>query len=192
MLKEKVFDIPIVFDVFRNIMIGGKKNIHNVLIEKIGNNEKTILEIGCGTGDFAEPLKKYTGVDTNLLFIKKAQKKYPQKFFYYMDALKLDFKNNCFDKILIMNFLHHFKDEDCFKILEEAKRVAKEEIIVLDAFIGDTIKDKWLSYLDRGDYLRTKEEQLNLIKKIFKIEDIYSFKSGLYNFMLVKCKKEEK
>ena len=55
-------------------------------------NNSTVLDYGCGTGDFYRFLKrrgikvKYTGVDINENFISLAQKKYPECTFRVMNA----------------------------------------------------------------------------------------------------------
>lgn len=57
---------------------------------KIGDlNGKTVLDLGCGFGDFYEfltkkkkvKLKKYLGIDMNPLIISEAKKKYPKEEF---------------------------------------------------------------------------------------------------------------
>jgi len=55
-------------------------------------NNSTVLDYGCGTGDFYRFLKrrginvKYTGVDINENFIELAKKKYPECTFSVMEA----------------------------------------------------------------------------------------------------------
>ena len=55
-------------------------------------NNSTVLDYGCGTGDFYKFLKrrginvKYTGVDINENFISLAKKKYPECTFNVMNA----------------------------------------------------------------------------------------------------------
>ena len=55
-------------------------------------NNSTVLDYGCGTGDFYRFLKrrginvKYTGVDINVNFIELAKKKYPECTFRVMCA----------------------------------------------------------------------------------------------------------
>lgn len=57
-------------------------------------NNSTVLDYGCGTGDFYRFLKrrdinvKYTGVDINENFIDLAQKKYPECAFRVINADK--------------------------------------------------------------------------------------------------------
>lgn len=55
-------------------------------------NNSTVLDYGCGTGDFYKFLKRrginvrYTGVDINENFINLAKKKYPESTFKVMNA----------------------------------------------------------------------------------------------------------
>jgi SAM-dependent methyltransferase len=69
-------------------------------------NNASILDYGCGTGDFFRFLKRrgidvrYTGVDINENFVELAKKKYPECFFQVMDASD-DRLDGFFDYIVI-------------------------------------------------------------------------------------------
>ncbi len=187
-IKDKIFDLPGLFNITRYILVGGKKRLNKEIFSAVKpRKEDKVLDIGCGTCEFSELIKsRYTGIDLNKSFLRKAQKKFPERYLLKMDAKTLNFKNNFFDKVLIMNFLHHFNDHDCKTILKEAKRVVKEKII-----IEDNIKpkegfiSKLLVKLDRGDYIRTKEQEIELVKNVLNIEEIKTFKSGFYEFLII-------
>jgi SAM-dependent methyltransferase len=82
----------------------------------------TVLDYGCGTGDFYRFLKRrgvnvrYTGVDINEKFIALAKKKYPECAFHVMDAdADADALEGVFDYIFIcgvFNLQVHGVDED--------------------------------------------------------------------------------
>ena len=82
-----------------------------------------ILDIGCGTGEFSVFFNSnnYTGIDIEPSYINYAQKNYPGKF-VLGDATRLPFNEKSFDKILIAGVLHHLNDNDCHKILNQAKK----------------------------------------------------------------------
>ena len=89
---------------------GSKKSqeIRFKILSEIGNlNGKTVLDVGCGLGDFYRFLKndkkitlrKYVGIDINPLMISIAKKKYPGVEFRVVDLLKNNFRG-FFDYIL--------------------------------------------------------------------------------------------
>ncbi|HCR86048.1 MAG TPA: hypothetical protein DIV86_05155, partial [Alphaproteobacteria bacterium] len=89
----------------------------------------SVLDIGCGNGNISRVLKekfpdlKITGVDViagNSEAIKIVQ----------YDGKKLPFEDKQFDCSMLITVLHH--TDDYIPILEEAKRVTKDKIILFD------------------------------------------------------------
>ncbi|MCA9372845.1 class I SAM-dependent methyltransferase [Candidatus Woesebacteria bacterium] len=117
--------------------------LENRLVAYLGDTKK-LLDLGSSNGKLVSLLAKkqsfeVIGVDTHILpetFIEI--KKY--------DGRKLPFPNNSFDTVLIVDVLHH--DEDPAKILQEAKRVAKKQIIIKDHFWQNKIDFLWLKIAD--------------------------------------------
>ena len=91
---------------------------------------ETILDVGCATGEYCHELNKLgykcTGIDINPEYIKSADKRGIES--YIMDAKNLDFPNNSFDTVLLFEVLEHVDDPS--SILNEAKRVAKKNILI--------------------------------------------------------------
>lgn len=78
------------------------------ILSEIGDlNNKTILDVGCGQGDFYNflvknkgiKIKKYLGIDVNPLMIERAKKKYPGADFQVKDLIKSPFKGS-FDYVI--------------------------------------------------------------------------------------------
>lgn len=192
-IKDNIFDFPSLFNTARYIVVGGKSKLNKEIFKAVSPKEgENIIDIGCGTCEFSELINlDYTGIDMNESFLKKAKKRFPKRKLIRMDAKKLDFKNNSFDKGLIMNFLHHFDDSDSNIILNEAKRVVKNQIIIEDNIKPEKgFISKLLVRLDRGNHIRTKEQEIELVKKTFKINSIRTFKSGFYEFIILTCGKK--
>jgi len=89
---------------------GNKKSqlIRFQILSEIGDlNNKTILDVGCGTGDLYGfltkkkkiKIKRYLGIDVNPLMIKRARKKYLEADFEVRDLLKNTIKEP-FDYVL--------------------------------------------------------------------------------------------
>ncbi|PSG90598.1 hypothetical protein C7H52_04760 [Aurantibacter aestuarii] len=116
----------------------GQKGTY-LLLEKLPKNltNKTILEVGCGTGHTAAILSKYdnlfyTGVDTSLDMINFSNKR-KEKLnltncnFKHTTIYNAHFKNNYFDVIICESVLA-IQDFDSFhRILKECFRILKHE-----------------------------------------------------------------
>ncbi|PKO03335.1 MAG: hypothetical protein CVU43_03275 [Chloroflexi bacterium HGW-Chloroflexi-5] len=95
---------------------------------------KTLLDIGTGSGLFAEQFAakgfEVTGLDANPEMIPAAQMFVPSAEFRIGVAEKLPFEDNSFD-IVFMGLLLHEVD-DLEKALSEASRVAQQRIAILE------------------------------------------------------------
>ncbi|MEX0774371.1 MAG: methyltransferase domain-containing protein [Phycisphaeraceae bacterium] len=90
----------------------------------------TILEIGCGSGYYADALAhllgqpiRYTGVDYSPAMIELAQATYPAHAFHVGDATSLALANGAFDIVLNGACLMHVRDYAA--AIAEARRVAR-------------------------------------------------------------------
>ena len=105
---------------------------------------KTILNVGTGTGNFLDILKKIaptaniTGVDPNSDSLEEAEKLYPDISFQKMVSEKLEFANDTFDVASISMALHHLPDVQ--KGLQEIKRVVKPDgWIIVNELYSDNL-----------------------------------------------------
>lgn len=78
-------------------------------------NRKTVLSLGCGSGEDADWLRAHgalsvTGVDISSGLISLARKSYPQVAFEVMDMAELNFPDNSFDLIYSSLALHYVAD----------------------------------------------------------------------------------
>ncbi len=118
--------------------------IYNDIINKIINlfDNKEVLEIGCGTGQFSIELSKvsknYIASDYSLNMINEFKKNYNDNKINFMveDITNLSFSDNTFDIVLIPNVLHVIKGYNT--ALNEAYRVLKPNgILIVPTFIYD-------------------------------------------------------
>jgi ubiquinone/menaquinone biosynthesis C-methylase UbiE len=125
-------------------------------------NDKTVLDIGCGTGIFLKllsshyPLAELTGVDIvdNMLHI--ARQKLPDSVaLIEASACHLPVSDNSVDLITSTSALHYFPDQEL--ALREMLRVLKPtgELIITDwcyDFFSNRILDIYLKAIGKGHY----------------------------------------
>lgn len=125
---------------FRNY----ERSPRKAVFDRIYENEQ-VLDLCTGTATNAitiakkKTTTKITGIDLSNDMLKVAQNKIHKAGLkniqlYQMDATHLKFQSNCFDKILISLILHELDEELATKIIQEAKRVLKDngEIIITE------------------------------------------------------------
>ncbi len=109
-----------------------KETMHDV-IEVMAHELKDIdraLELGVGTGRFADPLRRknidVVGIDLSLTMLKLARAKGLDTLILG-DACNLPFKDFSFDSIICVHVLHLLKD--CKKAFVEMKRVGAQNMV---------------------------------------------------------------
>jgi len=106
-----------------------------------------LLDVGCGTGIFAEEFNCIKiGVDPAINLLNQGK----NAFYIQASAENLPFKDNSFDTVISITAIHNFKD--IRKCLEEIKRVSRKNIA--------------LSILKRSAKINEIKDN---IKKLFKI-----------------------
>ena len=95
---------------------------------------KTVLDVGTGTGLFAEAFSKMGarvfGVDVSADSLAAARKHLPAAVFAEGAAEKLPFDDASFDLVFLGHVLH--ETDDPLRALEEARRVARVNVAVME------------------------------------------------------------
>ncbi len=87
----------------------------NIFKNFLGNNNKTVLEIGCGTGIFTKEIagtnNRIFAVDISNDLLEIAKKRIPKDnvIFKVENAYQTDFDDNFFDFIIGSSVLHHLE-----------------------------------------------------------------------------------
>lgn len=127
---------------------------------------QSILDVGCGAGDFIKVLNDTFGSETQLLgidpgevWLREARARFPQENmeFRCMHGEKLAFENDQFDLVSISNALHHLAQLE--QTLAEMKRVVRSGgwLIVNEVIDGELTEAQqnhrmlhhFKSYVDR-------------------------------------------
>lgn len=184
-LRNFLADQPALFSWLRKIMELNFSQQKKIIKETFDfKSEKKILDLGCGTGEFAGLLNKmdYCGIDLSTRYVKYAAKNNAGDF-KVMDAAKLEFPDHSFDYILIMAILHHLADDKMNKVLLEVKRVLKPEgkiLVMEDAKIEkyENLAVRFIQKFDKGGFIRTPEQYKTMIAKHFIISHEQAFRNG--------------
>jgi ubiquinone/menaquinone biosynthesis C-methylase UbiE len=132
-------------------------------------NGSTVLDYGCGTGDFYRFLKrrgitvKYAGVDINENFIALARKKYPECTFRVMNADD-DVFEGFFDYIFIcgvFNLNVPGVDEDMKNALTTLYRHCNKGLVLSALSSHTPVKDHELHFTSPEEMLRFAIENLS-------------------------------
>jgi 2-polyprenyl-3-methyl-5-hydroxy-6-metoxy-1,4-benzoquinol methylase len=111
---------------------------HRFLLKQLPDRCRTILDIGCGTGEFSRLLAKRAdkvyAVDLSPKTIEVAKQKarqYPSINFYVADILQWEFATKQLDAIISIATLHHLPIEILLPRLKAALKPGGK-LIILD------------------------------------------------------------
>ena len=158
----------------------------NTLLEKINFKNKTILEVGCGSGWFSiwvsnNGAKEIYGIDPLRDQIENAKRNSKNKKMNFKlgFAEDLPFKNNKFDCVFFFNSLHHVSTKCMNKTIEEAGRVVKEtgDLYIIEPLSEGTFNET-LKLIDDEKEIRFKAYES--IKKF--CSDKVIFNKEIFNY----------
>lgn len=97
-------------------------------------NATSVLDVGVGSGVFAEAFAgrglDVTGIDANPSMIETAQRLVPKGHFQVAEAEALPYTDHTFDLVFLGHVLH--ETDERVKVLQEALRVARRRVVVLE------------------------------------------------------------
>ena len=98
----------------------------DLVLPYIENGDK-VLDLGAGTGKIAEYILDRKKIKLTLLDVTDEYKETDLEIQLY-DGVKVPYKSNSFDCVLIIATLHHCDDPG--QVLREAARVSKDRILI--------------------------------------------------------------
>lgn len=130
------------------------ENLVDKLLSFIPAKDGNILDVACGKGEVAHYLQKYfepqniTGINLSQKQLATCREKVPGGTFLCMDAAKLNFKNELFNKIICVEAVFHFHTRE--KFLQEAYRVLKPQgyLVLTDILLSDWGKQHRIWWFD--------------------------------------------
>jgi ubiquinone/menaquinone biosynthesis C-methylase UbiE len=145
------------------------------------NGEKTVLDVGCGSGRLSKKMQSQLGVKIRGIDVFCPEKKFiPVDVF---DGRSFPFPDNSFDSVFLIDVLHHTKNS--FQIFSESVRVAKNSVVIKDHYYGNVFEKQLLkvadfvgNYRDKVPtpfYFKSKKAWEELLKEyLFVSEDWHS------------------
>jgi ubiquinone/menaquinone biosynthesis C-methylase UbiE len=104
---------------------------------------RRVLEVGCGTGHWVEFLGS-VGVDPSRGMLTRAQVRVPHATLVQARGEALPFAVGSFDRVVIVNALHHFSDPG--HALREIRRVLSGGGMTVIGLDPSTGRDRWSLY----------------------------------------------
>lgn len=167
-ITKLIFDQPALYHGLRTFFLGGLP--WPELLRLLDSNKNdVIVDIGAGTGTIAEKIhfRKYIGFDHDPRSIRVALKKnIPNASFLLQDVNEMNLTALKPTKAVLSGILHHLTDQQALSLLNSLARSISQCVVTLDPiFWKGHILNNFLCRLDRGHYIRTKEQMLNLINE---------------------------
>jgi demethylmenaquinone methyltransferase/2-methoxy-6-polyprenyl-1,4-benzoquinol methylase len=98
------------------------------------------LDVACGTGWMTQHLPgEIVGLDASESMLEVARGRVPDGEFLVGDALALPFDDRSFDRLVTGHFYGHLEEAERTRFLDEARRVARE-LVVVDSALHDGVE----------------------------------------------------
>ena len=114
-------------------------------IERGGALSFTLLDVGAGTGELLREVAlaargrnakaRLVGLELNgraAEGLLEESRGFEEVASVRADAFRLPFADGAFDYVMCSLFTHHFRDEDCVRVLKEMARVARRRVYCID------------------------------------------------------------
>jgi SAM-dependent methyltransferase len=180
-----------------NQWLGGNrltlKGVEKLIQNQSKETQICIVDLGCGNGDMLRSLADYAiknqrnfkliGIDANaftLNYAKESSQNYPNIEYLSEDIFKFDFEQYKIDIALCTLTLHHFKEEEILKIMQDLNDNTKIGIVVNDLHRSALAYRLFqlICFVFRLNRM-SKEDGLTSILRGFKKEELVSLSKKL-------------
>ncbi len=123
---------------------GFDEELEQVVATLAGLSPARTLDVACGTGFLTRHLRgTLTGLDQSGRMLAVARERLPEAHLVQGDGLALPFADGSFDRVLSGHFYGHLDQAQRSTFLREARRVARE-LVLVDASRGHSdVSDQW-------------------------------------------------
>lgn len=191
-IAHRACESPFLSNLLRNVIEAGMITVRRNLRRELGDTQSLrLVDLACGTGEFARLARgDYVGVDLDARHVEYARRKHgsKQRLFRIADARETGLPEKDFDVTLVLSFLHHTADEDVGSLMREARRLARDKVILVDLVpLKYNLLGRFLYSLDQGNHIRPFERQLELVGRHADIQKSYVFRSGMDLHSFIVC-----
>ena len=109
-----------------------------------GLEPRRVLDVACGTGFLTRHLRgEVVGVDQSPAMVEVASARLPDARVVQGDAVPLPFADGAFDRVFTGHFCGHLLPDERERFVSEARRVARE-LVVVDSALHDGVEpEEW-------------------------------------------------
>jgi SAM-dependent methyltransferase len=166
-VRDRILTVPWVFRAVRGILDPGQIDPLRRFLAQVPHD--SLLDIGCGLGTLSRMTdQRYTGLDAVPDYIDYAESHFgaPTKRFVVGDAFNLDPGLGRFHVVALVNFIHHFSDDEVGRILTGLRGVSPAHVMVVDVALdrAGPLFHRVLAPLDRGAHFRSRSDQRALLE----------------------------
>jgi len=170
-----ILNRPFFYELHKTLI--GAKHLTEVLVRDYvhPSSGNRILDIGCGPGTMVPflPGCQYLGVDMNEAYIERARAQYGDQAEFKCERVShyTVSETGAFDIVLAIGLLHHLDNgqaEDLFRLGYAALKPSGR-MITMDGcrLPKQSSMERYLLDSDRGRFVRTEEEYLELARQRF-------------------------
>ena len=196
-----VLALPWAYQVFFNVIGAPQRSrilVRDYIRAKPGDR---ILDIGCGPGTILPflPESEYLGFDASPEYIGLAQRRFPSANFMCERVSQYTLPHReYFDIVLALGIVHHLADSEALQLFQIAHSALKQggKLVTLDG-VWTNEQSRPARYLlarDRGQFVRSQEQYLNLASKVFATINA-SIRHDLlripYTHIILECVREQ-
>jgi SAM-dependent methyltransferase len=186
-----ISESPLLFHWLRKLPENNYAQTKRRIRAWLGPERLPILDLGCGTGEYAHlfPPGDYTGVDLSDRYVAFAQRHRPRHCFERQSGTALSFADGQFRAVLINGVLHHLDDDVCEAVLREARRVLDPRGSLL--LIEDIPASRWnllgrlMHAADRGHHIRRVSDYRERVVGAFDLVRSEEYRSGICDYLLM-------
>lgn len=171
---RRVLAIPNAYRLWWNV-VGGSAQAKVLVSEYIRPCiGARILEIGCGPGTIVSylPQSDYFGFDLSPKYIEMARRRFPKAHFACERVSQFSLaEEQSFDIVLALGIVHHLEDSEArqlFQTAHDALRPGGKLVTIDGAWVdGQSATARWLLAMDRGEYVRSDSEYVEIASQVF-------------------------
>jgi ubiquinone/menaquinone biosynthesis C-methylase UbiE len=125
------------------------------------------LDVACGTGFMTRHLRgDVVGLDQSASMLEVAREQAPDTEFVRGDALDLPFADGAFDRLFTSYFYCHLEEPERVRFLAEARRVARELVVVATIWNESDPREYW------ADRVLNDGTRWQVFKRVFVPEEL--------------------